>query len=387
MNLLIMISLAVGLASVIVIMSVMNALQHDVLTYLRTIETFHIESEDITEEDPSEVIAALSMIKGVTHVYPFAQTRGIIQSEGSGSSSSVIIRGVPDELLEEENPFTEQSQFQVFLDKEIPSVMLGFPLYSQFAFSPGEPVLLTFLGKGKTLSLTVKASRLPFGGIFTTHLSQFNSGTILVPLSFLLEEIGSDKITYGLYVDERTVDRTQNVSEEISRLYPASQNHTWQELHGPFHSALLLEKAVMYLFLFMMFAIIIFHQKNSTLRLYHAKQREIAVLRSLGVTKRNILSILTLGTLTVTLFGILLGSSFGILIAGNLDMIFQSASTLALNMTGTLNPLLSYPIAGRVDPGEIVLTSLSILLLSLVFTSHVVRGELRHEPMEMLNHE
>ncbi len=150
---------------------------------------------------------------------------------------------------------------------------------------------------------------------------------------------------------------------------------TWQELHGPFYSALILEKVIMYLFLFLMFVIIAFHQRNSTLRLYQSKRREIAILRSIGMTKREVSGVLKKTAMIVSFSGVTAGLILGIFTSTHLDTIFRAADSLYIRLFHTSHPLLSYPLHIELKIPELIVTSCLILILTYLFTSQVMRKD------------
>jgi len=385
MSLLIMMSLAVGLAALIVIMSVMNSLQDEVLDQLRNVQSFHIEVDGVGDRDAASVVRALSQIDGVQHVYPFRRVRSVIASESRSASVQVI--GYAEEFFREDNPFTRR----VFLDSTAlqPSsegVYLSLPLMNSLNVSYGETLSFTLLTRGATLALTVQEKSAPVTGLFSTKLKDVTTGSVLVPLSFLNDNGEGEEITYGVYVKDLSVREENRIAGEIAELLPDSDILRWQEIHGPFYSALLLEKALMYLFLFFMFVIITFHQKNSTLRLYHSKRRELAILRSIGMSRKKVRWMMIRTAMVVSSTGITLGAVLGVLVVRHLPGMFAFANRIHIRLFGISNPLLSYPITPILNIGELLISGSLILFLSFLFSSKVISKALKKEPMELLYH-
>lgn len=385
MSLLIMASLAVGLAALIVIMSVMNSLQDEVLDQLRNVQSFHIEIEGVDNRDTEAVVSDLKQIDGVLHVYPFRRVRSVIASETR--SASVLVIGYAPQFFLEDNPFTRR----VFLDSIASSpsaegVYLSLPLMNSLNVSYGETLSFTLLSRGATLARTVQEKSAPVTGLFSTQLKDVSTGSVLVPLSFLNDKGEDDELSFGLYVQDLSVREGNRIAGTIAELLPGSDIHRWQEIHGPFYSALVLEKSLMYVFLFFMFVIITFHQKNSTLRLYHSKRREIAILRSIGMSREKVRWMMIRTAMVVSSTGITIGTLLGILIVRHLPGMFALANRLHIRLFGTSNALLSYPITPILNIGELLTSGSLILFLSFLFSSKVVSKALKKEPMELLHH-
>ncbi len=385
MSLLIMTSLAVGFAALIVIMSVMNSLQIDVLDQLRNVQSFHIEVEGIGETADEPVQDILSRIEGVQHVYPFSRVRSVIATDRRSVGVQVI--GYGEDFLREDNPFTRR----VFLDSMVddPSddgAYLSLPLMNSLSVSYGDTLMFTLLARGRTLTLTVQEKSAPVTGLFSTQLKEMTGGSVLVPLRFLSGGEEYEDVSYGLYVNNLSVREESRIVREIAARFPEAAVHTWREIHGPFYSALILEKVLMYIFLFFMFVIITFHQKNSTLRLYQSKKRELAILRSIGMSRKDVRWMMIRTAMVVSSAGSAFGIALGVLIVRYLPWMFSVANRMYLRLFDVDNPLLSYPITPKLNIVELLISGSLILILSFLFSSNVISKALKKEPMELLYH-
>ena len=231
-----------------------------------------------------------------------------------------------------------------------------------------------FLNDGKTRSVKTLSGGQTFQAAFSLSLA-------------LADSIGLNRVLYGLYLDGRSVDRSEQVVSGIGQLYPQAIVRTWQEVNSAFYSALMLEKVLMYLFLFFMFIILGVNMKNASSRLLHVKQRELAILRAVGARKKLAARVFLGQTFMVTLLGEAIGILGGVLVGTHISGVFSLINTFQYFFTRRDNLLLSYPFSTQVRPVEIVVIAISVLFLSLVFTYLGCRRLLRREPMEMLYHD
>ncbi len=384
-SLVIMGAIAIGIMAIIIILSVMNSLQDDILDNLKSVESFQMHVSNLPDLPIEQLSASLSALENVNSVFPFVETRMIIQNEESGKSATGRIRAVPPSLFETDNPFSEK----ISLSSSSMSftLIIGYPLYNYLDAETGGSVSLNYLGKGNALSLTLKHLDRYVSNVYQSPISEFNESTIFVPLDTLLDDIGEEDLIYGLFLQDDSPKKMKQLTQAIQELYPESTIQSWQEIHGPFYSALLLEIVLMYLFLIFMFFIVALNLKNATVRLIHAKQRELAILRALGATKKMINHVIISSTTIISALGVLLGSILGMVVSCNLRTIFLLLNRVFIFFTGRSHVILSYPIKSEIAVYEILAIAGTIILLTWIFTYVGSRKLLSREPMEMLWHE
>ncbi|MDC7247743.1 MAG: FtsX-like permease family protein, partial [Sphaerochaetaceae bacterium] len=371
-------------SAIIMILSVMNSLQHDLLENLKSIESFHVHVSNVTGLTPKTAAESLSKLDNVSSVFPFAETRMIIRNESSAISSTGRVRGIPPQLFTTDNPFSRN--INISQDEDFTAVP-GYSLYKYLDARKGEIINIDYLGKGRTLSLTLKELSVPVSGVYQSPISEFNRSTVFVPFDSLIDGLGEENVIYGLFLEDDSIRSIEKLTEEVKSMYPESTIESWQEIHGPFYSALLLEKILMYVFLSFMFIIIILNLKNSTIRLINAKRRELAILRSVGATRRSVHLMILGSTAIISSLGVVIGTVLGIAAGSELQSIFSFFNDIYFSFTGRYHVILSYPISGHIAEGQIFLIDVLVIAFTSVFTFLGSRRLLKKEPMEILWHE
>ncbi len=380
-------ALAIGMTAIISILSVMNALQYSLLDELKTIESFHLEVSFTNMHESNEIIANLSSIDGVVGAYPFIDTKVIVQNNDSGNSFTSRMRGIPLSIFTETNPLSERISLIELANNQQGSVIMGSPLYRNLSLNSLSHITISYLGKGKTLSLTLKTLQESVTSVFYSQLKEFDASSFYIDLNKIVDEIGNDKIVYGLYLTHDSIRDVNSIIEQIRRIYPDAKTSSWQEIHAPFYSALLLEKLLMYLFLLCIFIIVAISIKNSTNRLIHAKERELAILRALGARKKDVSIIIIASSMIITFCGIVIGLVLGLLVSNNMQVLFSILNKIYYLFTGNMNMLFSYPLDATISWLEVTLISTFVFTVSFLFTYGGTRRLLKIEVMEMLNHE
>ena len=379
--------IAVGMLAIVIMLSLMNSLQSDLLDQVKSIESFHMQVSFPNDHSRSEVVKQLQEIDDVFSVYPHVNTQVMVQNSSSDRSATARLRIIDTDIWRTDNPFSDRAPLLRGAAPGSGEIVVGASLAMRLGIGMDSPVTLTVLGSGRAVVLAPMSVQMENVGIFRTGLAEFDQSTIISDLDPLINLIGSKRIIYGLYLDPRRIDRSANVVRSIQEIFPEATVKTWQEVNSAFFSALTLEKVLMYLFLFFMFIILGVNMKNASARLLHVKQRELAILRATG-SQRSLATRVFLGqTMIITLSGELIGIVLGMLVGRNISKIFSWINVVQYRFTGRSNMLLLYPFSTQIRISEILIIAVSVLLLALLFTYAGCRRELYREPMEMLYHD
>ncbi len=387
----IMIGIAIGMMAIVTILALMNSLQFELLDQVKSIESFHLQVTLSLDEskavDWETVVERLGGLEHVLEVVPFIDTQVLVQDLSSKKSSTARLRAVPLELWSGNNPFAHDVFFLTGKPPMTDRIAVGYMLGSALALRLDDTLSITVLREGQTATLAPYTLSMGTSGLFRTSLAEFDANTLLGDIDQFASLLGAHRIVYGLYLDAERMDKATPVIEAIMQLYPQSTSKTWQQLNNAFYSALMLEKALMYLFLFFMFVIIGVNIRNASARLLFVKKREIAILRAMGARRRETSAVFLLQAVMITALGEIIGITAGFIISSHINRVFSWWNTLQFRFTGRNNPLLSYPFDTMVKGGEVFLVASSVLLLAVLFSYLGCRHLLQEEPMEMLYHE
>ncbi|MFA7559561.1 MAG: FtsX-like permease family protein [Sphaerochaeta sp.] len=228
----------------------------------------------------------------------------------------------------------------------------------------GDEVTLTFLRSGKQVTQVPKQQTFRVTGIFATHWGEFDQSTILATPEFVSTLIGSEHVKVGVILnDEKALSSFDN---EIFI--------TYKEANQALYQAMELEQKMMGLLLFLLVLVIILHLHTSSKRLVHAKQREIALLRTLGFEERHIIILFV----TVGFIVAFIGSIGGLLLTFLFFLIFPIIAPPALMSLGLTLTLRS---------GEVLLLLALILALSSLGSYRGIKKVVHVDITEILGHD
>lgn len=162
-------------------------------------------------------------------------------------------------------------------------------------------------------------------GIFHVDQYEYDSGLVLINLqdaAKLYEQAAGDVSGLRLKLDD--LDQAPQVARQLSRSIGAGYVvRDWTRQHVNFFRALQTEKTVMSVLLLLIVAVAMFNLISTLVVIVTEKQSDIAILRTIGLRPRSIMSIFMVQGAIIGLVGTLVGTSFGVLLAYNVESIVQ----------------------------------------------------------------
>lgn len=373
-SIMILVGIAIGLIALLVISAVMNGLQNAQMDQLKNLESFDlIVVSDALEPDK------IKSVNGVGEAFRFIETNALIIDETSESSQSIRIRAFDGDIFE--SPRFSKSLTVISGSKDgMAGLLLSYTTRSRLGIKYSDSIKMTFLKRGKTATIVPYSTHLPVSGFFSSKMSEFSSSTAFMDYSILSGIIGTDESKIAVYVS----GNQKSVVQSILSLDPDAKVITWQEYNKALYSALMLEKTLMYVFLAFMFLIICVNLKNSTRRLLSNKQKEGAMLRALGCSRRSVNAIFLGQGLVISVLGEILGVVVGRILIANLQNLLKLVDNVVFAVSGSRTVLTQIPFNASIGAVETLAVCLFIFLLSLMFTFIGCRRIYKSEIMEVI---
>lgn len=373
-SIMILVGIAIGLIALLVISAVMNGLQNAQMDQLRNLESFDliVRSESLKTED-------IRSLNGVDQAFRFIETNALIVDETSENSQSIRIRAFDGDIFEAQR-FAKSLTVISGSKDNMAGLLFSYTTRSRIGISYSDSIKMTFLRRGKTATIVPYSSHLPVSGFFSSKMSEFSSSTAFMDYSILSGIIGTEESKIAVYVS----GNQKAVVQSIRNLDPDADIITWQEYNKALYSALMLEKTLMYVFLAFMFLIICVNLKNSTRRLLSNKQKEGAMLRALGCSRRSVNAIFLGQGLVISVLGEILGVILGRILIANLQNVLKLVDNVVYAVSGSRTVLTQIPFNASIGGLETAIVCLFIFLLSLLFTLIGCRRIYRSEIMEVI---
>ena len=314
---------AVGVAALIIVLSVMNGFQLGFIDDILGIGSYHIRLRFETQLS-FENIAAVEQVRGIRSIVRIEETQTLIHGDMT-KLQSCRVRGVPDDILDRDPDFIDQLNITTGgLDPSLSrGIVLGKELAVSLGAGPGSMVSLLTLAGTKVGNLSPETLDFIVTGVFECGYYQYDRSLAIVSLAAIEELAGSgEDFLYGVKLDNRSaVDRgLSNLQVALSDT--AYSADTWRSYNSSFFGALRTEKLVMLLLLSLIFLVTGFNTYHSLKRAIFEKREQIAVLRTLGAIPREVRWVFVLDGAVIGIAGAIAGVLIGLLLAGNINDVF-----------------------------------------------------------------
>lgn len=314
-----MLGIALGVAVLITVLSVMNGFDveiHKRFFAMAPAVTINGRDEGIT--DWKSLLTTLQKDERVVAAAPFIATQGLISFQGQ--VQPLVLSGVD---LHQEEAFSQLSQ-KLILGKLSPApdfaIWVGENLAESMGLMIGDKLTVMLPQATPTpIGIVPRFKRFTVAGIFSAgHGFNFDSKLVFIRLkdAQLLLQMGEN--VSGIKLKLKNVYQAPNFAQQLTNeLGSAFLVGDWTLTYGPFFQAIKMEKTMMFFILLLIIAVAAFNLVSSLVMVVTDKQSEIAILRTIGGTPRMIMSIFMMQGMLLGIGGIVFGLILGLLLAFN----------------------------------------------------------------------
>ena len=307
-------SIALGVAALIIVLSVMNGFQKEVRDRMLS-----VEGVEKVLQAQSDVVA----------VAPFVEGQGLFSS--GAVVRGAVVKGI-DPAKEPGVSELAQSVSGAELSDLKPKafqVILGQALARQLRVHIGDKVaLLVPEGNMTPAGLIPRMKQLTVAGYFSSGHYEYDSTYALVNIedAAALYRTGGPQ---GLRVKTTDMDRAPQIAAKLVSVLPSGLYATdWSRQNRTWFAAVQVEKRMMGIILFLIVLVGAFGLVSTLVMTVKEKQSDIAILRTLGASRASIMSIFVVEGTIVGLVGVLSGVAAGLLIAENVGAIVSAIESM-----------------------------------------------------------
>ncbi|MDD4616257.1 MAG: lipoprotein-releasing ABC transporter permease subunit [Alphaproteobacteria bacterium] len=387
-----LIGIMLGVATLIVVMSVMNGFRQELFQRVIGLNGhMNVYAMQGPLDTYQPLVDRIAKVPGVTGVAPTVEAQALISV--NNSASGAYIRGMTQEAIKSRPTLANNIVSGSLDDFSDGAIAIGVRMAQRLNLNVGDSLtLISPVGKSTVFGTAPRMRAFKIAAIFDVGMFEYDSGFIFMPLDAaqVFFRTGQGVTALELFVkDPQNMSRIRK--DIVEAIGPIQQQPLrlldWQQNNSSFFTALQVERNVMFLILTMIILVAAFNIISSLIMLVKDKGRDIAILRTMGATRGMIMRIFFLNGSSIGIAGTTAGLILGLLLAKNIEAIRQIVQKIT--QTDPFAPEVYFltHMPSVVDPADIVRIVLMALALSFLATLYPAWRAARLDPVEALRYE
>ncbi len=385
--------ITLGVAALIIVLSVMNGFRHDLLNRILGVNgQITVYGFGGRLDDFDALAKRLAALDAVQRASPIVEGQ-VLAAARNGQTSGALVRGLRADDLAARRLVAETltpGALERFAAGG--AVIMGARLAERLGLSPGDSVTLISPQGTPTLFGTMPRSlSYPLAGTFDVGMYEYDNGFIYMPLADAQRYFRLGEAVTGIELDIAD-PFVQGALEEARRAVikvvgTRGRIYDWQQANAQFFGAIQVERNVMFIILTLIVLVAAFNIVSSLIMLVKDKGRDIAILRTMGATRGMVMRIFFLTGASIGVAGTLFGLALGVAFADNIETIRRWIEGLTGSELFAEEIYFLSQLPARIDGGEVATVVLLSLVLSFLATIYPSWRAARLDPVEALRYE
>jgi lipoprotein-releasing system permease protein len=386
-----LIGVALGVATLIVVLSVMGGFRQQLLGRIIGMNGhIVITARDGMVQATPDLLAKLGSFPGVTAVRPVLERQALIAA--GGQTRGALLRGIrPEDLLGREIVARNMVLGRLAGFGSEAGVVMGERLRLALNVGLGDKITLVTHKLNENGTISPRYTDYSVLGSFLTRRFEFDGSLVFVPLAMLRDDLeyGNEAVS-SIDLDLADPSQAPRVADEIRKALGRDDLKVahWLGLNARFVGALQVERVMMFIILTLIVVVAAMNVVASFTMLVRVKRGSIAILRTMGASPRTIVRAFFMSAAAVGLVGTAVGTALGLLVCANMPAIGALLSQItgaAGGGSAEVDFITSMPV--RVQAAEVAIIVVVAIVLSLLAASYPAWRSTRIEPVEGLRHE
>ncbi len=380
---------ALGVATLIVVMAVMNGFRVELLDRILGLNG-HIVVQDIEGgvRNYDALADKLRRVEGVVAVTPVVE--GQVMAMAKSNASGAVVRGLRAGDLRARGIVASKVVAGSLKDFKGPdAVAVGSRLARKLGLTVGRPITLVApKGRASPMGTVPRMRAYRIVATFEVGMYEYDSSFIFMPLKAAQVFFLRGATVSGIEVMVEDPDDLAAARQRLFEAVPGGLRlYDWQQANSHFFTALQVERNVMFLILTLIIIVAAFNIISGLIMLVKDKGSDIAILRTMGATRGAVMRIFLISGTCIGVSGTLLGLVLGVLFADNIDLIriWLEGLTGAELWAAEIRFLSNLP--ARIDATEVSAVVGMGLGLSFLATLYPSWRASRIDPVEALRYE
>jgi lipoprotein-releasing system permease protein len=372
----------VGVMALIIVMSVMGGFHNDLYNKILGVNAhIVVSSYSGNIHRYNKMADSLRQIPGVISAAPFVM--GQVMAAHRKNASGVIIRGIIPALEKTTTNFDKyiKNGSLKSLEGTKNSIIIGQELAFSLGVSVGSDIdIISPMGDIGPFGMIPKTRKYKVVAIFEVGMYEYDYSLAITSIEAAQDFFELGNSATGIEIKVNDAFNVKTISQRIKDVYgyPFSVRD-WMDMNKNLFSALKLEKLAMFIILILVVIVASFNIVSTLIMNVIEKEREIAILKTMGATNQGIMLIFMLQGFLIGLIGTLIGLAGGSIVCYVLD------TWQLIKLPGDVYYLSHLPV--QMDAFDTIIVTVSAILISFVSTIYPAWQASRLDPVDALRFE
>ncbi|HWD59461.1 MAG TPA: lipoprotein-releasing ABC transporter permease subunit [Stellaceae bacterium] len=383
-----LLGIALGVATLIIVMSVMNGFRADLIGRILGLNGhLGVYGPSATMPDFDAVAAKVRAVPGVVSVTPLVE--GQVMATSPQGASGALVRGIRADDIRARQLIADHVVAGSLADFGDDDVAIGDRLAQRLGLKAGDKItLIAPEGTDTVFGTMPRLKTYTIAALFDVGFYEYDSTFIFVPLEAAQAFFKLSGAINYLEVFVTNADQSKEVGQAITAALGGQDRILdWQRANSSIVNAVEIERNVMFLILTLIIVVAAFNIISGMIMMVKDKGRDIAILRTMGASRGMILRIFMLSGASIGVLGTLLGYALGLVITVNLEAIRQFLQHVLHVELFSAEIYFFTRIPAHIDHGEVTAVVLMALALSFLATLYPSWRAARLDPVEGLRYE
>ncbi|MDD3814125.1 MAG: lipoprotein-releasing ABC transporter permease subunit [Desulfocapsaceae bacterium] len=336
-----------------------------------------------------EIRKQILTVDGVTGATPYLYTQTLLS--GATGGSGVILRGIDPETAKGVIKLGSQMIRGSINDLEqdppsrVPPIILGKNLADELHVTVNDKVrLISSSGPLTPMGVIPRIKTCRVSGIFESGMYEYDSSLAYMTLTDVQAFLGSGDVVHGIEVSvkENELNQADQVARRITDELASTSDSIfiakdWMSMNRNLFAAFKLEKIGMFICLTLIILVAALNIISALIMVVMEKEKDIAILKSMGATSRSIMKIFFFQGLVIAFSGTILG------VAGGLSLCELLSRYKFIELPSNVYPMSTLPI--KVLPMDVTIVAIAAIIITLAATIYPSWKASQVHPGEVLS--
>jgi len=336
-----------------------------------------------------EIREQILTVDGVTGATPYLYTQTLLS--GATGGSGVILRGIDPETAKGVIKLGSQMIRGSINDLEqdppsrVPPIILGKNLAEELHVNVNDKVrLISSSGPLTPMGVIPRIKTCRVSGIFESGMYEYDSSLAYMTLTEVQAFLGSGDVVHGIEVSvkEKELNQADQVARRITDELASTNDSIfiakdWMSMNRNLFAAFKLEKIGMFICLTLIILVAALNIISALIMVVMEKEKDIAILKSMGATSRSIMKIFFFQGLVIAFSGTILG------VAGGLSLCELLSRYKFIELPSNVYPMSTLPI--KVLPMDVTIVAIAAIIITLAATIYPSWKASQVHPGEVLS--